>query len=1522
MKKFKSLILIAFAGLALSACNGASLPVSSHYTEEELADLSSTIETPWVDYSAPATSVSFPEEELNKLLDKGDTYTYNPKISPKSTDMGSLIWTSQNSGVASIDKGKVTAVGGGVTTIEVSSRAEEMEKVELNVEVRVKLEDFAVVKENELDPSSEIVPVTDLDLDFNESAKLAVVYKPGDTTQKGVSFRSTNEDIVTVDENGVVIAKKAEGDAKIIVTSDYLNDLGKEVNVHVTDKTVHVSDVEITNKPAAAIEVNKTYQLEVKVSPDDAVSKDLEFSTSVATVADIDENGLITTLNPGTTTIQVTSQENPNKFDLFDLEVFEVFADSVSLGDDLLLNLNGTAQLKPVYKDGEGVEIKPSRPNPVYSSSDASVASVTSAGVVKAMGVGEATITLTDGVLSASINVKVEIPTVTYTITGLPDWTPDFGADVFVWYWGGSVQGAFAKVNLTYDSEEVEGKTVYSNVKASFTSVSDLSGFLLVRCVNGTTTPDWEIKYGDASGRIYNKTDDFVVMSGVTSYEFVEWLDYPELSDYTLHFTSNGTSWADVDLEGKNENTEYFITNFELNAGDVFVVHMNEDWRGYSDIKAVSPALDNLEQVEDSNDIRVMVSGKYDIYCTTYDDGGYIYIDVHDASDDPFVPVQDAVYTAKIGQDTVELEKQQLSEKEVLGGALAKYSGFENVKAGEEFVFKCDGNPITSSIGPNGDDAENEAYNNFMQSGNVYSIQASKDGALVEITVYEDGYSFWISGGNSATHKEILEVGYYLVGSFCDWEASSKFKLKADAEDENHFSISNIDLEEGAKLKVNNGDDQWFSNKETWTGCGFTLDDGGNLVVSKAGTYTVDFYVEGENDNHIVLNLTSEPEPEEEAVYYVLGSFNDWKASDEFKMSVDAKNPNHYVLKEVSLVKDDKFKVNDGENWFTNKSAWEDCGFTLDDEGNVVVSESGVYTVNLFVVDNTGSDNHITLDKVVTPETIDSISIKLGDGEAITLTETDEELYDTEAQKFFKESVEVTAKQTLTILVDGEALSANYGPDADDVDKEIYNNYMGTAKDGFTIQASGTVNVYVHVWESGWISFWISGGNSATHTEEEPEPVVTTAYYVVGSFNDWKVSDSCKLVADAKDENHYSLTGVELAKDATLKVNDGKAEETTWFTNAGTWTGCGFTLDAEGNVVVSVAGTYTIDFYLEGENDNHIVLTKTSSDAPVAAKEYHVLGTFNEWEASNDNKLVHDAENENKYSLTGVELEKDAKLKVNDGENWFTNKSTWDDCGFTLDDEGNVVVSAAGTYTIDFYVIGDNDNHIVLTKTSDAPVVENAYYVVGSFNDWTANNDSKLTVDAKDSNKYSISGVELAKDATLKVNDGKASGTKWFSNASTWDDCGFTLDKDGNVVVSVAGTYTIDFYVESDNDNHIVLTKTSDPAPEPAPTTKKIDVDLGDWANDSAVIFAWVWGEGMDAQWIKIDSGNASFTVPKEAEHMILVRMASGSASASWDTCWNRTGDIDIEAGKVLTFATWDGGEKGYSTFTWENPAN
>lgn len=102
----------------------------------------------------------------------------------------------------------------------------------------------------------------------------------------------------------------------------------------------------------------------------------------------------------------------------------------------------------------------------------------------------------------------------TYTGTWSEGWIAGDGCKVFVWAWGGNCgDGQWVSVALSGNG-----------LSGSFTVTSEIDGFLFVRCVSTTTTPNWSTK-GDSAGRIYNKTGDITASSGTYSYA-TSWQGY------------------------------------------------------------------------------------------------------------------------------------------------------------------------------------------------------------------------------------------------------------------------------------------------------------------------------------------------------------------------------------------------------------------------------------------------------------------------------------------------------------------------------------------------------------------------------------------------------------------------------------------------------------------------------------------------------------------------------------------------------------------------------------------------------------------------------------------------------------------------------------------------------------------------------------------------------------------------------------------------------------------------------------
>lgn len=150
------------------------------------------------------SSVSLNETTLN--IETGDRYTLIATVLPADASDKSVNWSSNNESVATVNsKGKITAVGAGQATITVTTT------------------DGGLIASCTVNVSQKLVAVTGIKLNYNElelsvggSENLVATVLPTNATNKEVIWSSTNEAVVTVDENGLVSAVSV-GEAIIVV---------------------------------------------------------------------------------------------------------------------------------------------------------------------------------------------------------------------------------------------------------------------------------------------------------------------------------------------------------------------------------------------------------------------------------------------------------------------------------------------------------------------------------------------------------------------------------------------------------------------------------------------------------------------------------------------------------------------------------------------------------------------------------------------------------------------------------------------------------------------------------------------------------------------------------------------------------------------------------------------------------------------------------------------------------------------------------------------------------------------------------------------------------------------------------------------------------------------------------------------------------------------------------------------------------------------------------------------------------
>ena len=224
--------------------------------------------------------VTFPDKSI--VMSKGQSRAY-PAALPKGC-AGAIRYETDNPGVLSVDAaGNLTGVSGGSATV--TATAYNGKKASCAVRV---LGGPA--------PTWVKLNQTSLQLPVKGTAQLSVSFDEG--RDAIVTYTTSNKKLVTVNEQGLVTARKA-GQATITATTHNGLTATCAVQVFIAPKKVTLNVNKLTMK------VNEGYQL-IATLTKNSVS-DITWTSDNPNVATVDNKGFITTLNVGQANITATT---------------------------------------------------------------------------------------------------------------------------------------------------------------------------------------------------------------------------------------------------------------------------------------------------------------------------------------------------------------------------------------------------------------------------------------------------------------------------------------------------------------------------------------------------------------------------------------------------------------------------------------------------------------------------------------------------------------------------------------------------------------------------------------------------------------------------------------------------------------------------------------------------------------------------------------------------------------------------------------------------------------------------------------------------------------------------------------------------------------------------------------------------------------------------------------------------------------------------------------------------------------
>ena len=237
----------------------------------------------------------------NISLYVGERKVIDIKVLPEDAPDKSVIWESENNDIALVLNGTVEGIAPGTTKVKVSSTSDKITS-ECVVQVLER-----TIEKIELDK-------TEINLVKGNTITLTSVITPNDLHDKKITWTSSDSNVATVDENGMITAI-GNGSTEIKAMVDGITATCK-VNVITLVSSIELNKKDITLLPGS------TEILSFNMSPSDSSNKEVTWMSSDADVVSVD-NGKIVGKSSGTAKIIVTTIDG-NKTSVCNVKVIGI----------------------------------------------------------------------------------------------------------------------------------------------------------------------------------------------------------------------------------------------------------------------------------------------------------------------------------------------------------------------------------------------------------------------------------------------------------------------------------------------------------------------------------------------------------------------------------------------------------------------------------------------------------------------------------------------------------------------------------------------------------------------------------------------------------------------------------------------------------------------------------------------------------------------------------------------------------------------------------------------------------------------------------------------------------------------------------------------------------------------------------------------------------------------------------------------------------------------------------------------
>lgn len=305
-------------------------------------------------------------DNYNITINVGESYTVTATPNPATSTEKKFTWTSKEPSIATVKDGTVTGVSAGSTIILVKTKSGDVAYLYVTVKDKA--------KGMELNYPQKTIAKGD-------SFTLKPIFTPANTTNKKVTFTTSNSGVAKVNEKGKVTGVKG-GSAIITAVSE---DGGYVANCLVT-VVQPVSKIKL-NHTSYKLGLGKTVTLKASVTSNTSSNPKVKWTSSNTKIATVSSSGKVKAKKLGTCTITAKVTDGSGKKATCKITVVRQVT-GIKLNRAYLTLVTGrNYRLKATVKPSNATykTVK-------WSSTDSSVAQVKGNGLVRGMTVGSCNI--------------------------------------------------------------------------------------------------------------------------------------------------------------------------------------------------------------------------------------------------------------------------------------------------------------------------------------------------------------------------------------------------------------------------------------------------------------------------------------------------------------------------------------------------------------------------------------------------------------------------------------------------------------------------------------------------------------------------------------------------------------------------------------------------------------------------------------------------------------------------------------------------------------------------------------------------------------------------------------------------------------------------------------------------------------------------------------------------------------------------------------------------------------------------